>query len=342
MIDGAIDGDKPCADYTGWPSGSTTFSEPQYSDGYALLKDDMSGLCEAPIVCSYRYVSLDSDPSDSEPFDRYVVGVAAFERNGKVVSESRPVFVELKLDDPPNNLGWIFEAPPITLLAFIANLSVNGANNLTLDGVGGADILANAGNVDVLYEGFFVGNPSGKVEFEPEVSEVDLGEFGLGDLVPIIQTMKELSGQGVPGITFVTESPDMDAVEDGVLVVADSFVWNGTHDFNGTIIVLGPSADYNGMGNSEFLGAFIHAPLKLTNPSYDWLDVDEYVDFSKVDEFRVEDWRFLEANDATQTSFDFNGLGKALLKNDSDIQMRISDNVVGELADASVLSWEQD
>ncbi|WP_280553740.1 PilX N-terminal domain-containing pilus assembly protein [Halomonas sp. 25-S5] len=333
MLDDVIDSGSPCPSYSGWPADETHYEEPDYSAIYSDIKTELSVLCEAPIQCAYRFVMFEGNP--------YVLGVAHYEENGQVLAESRPVFVELELSDPPSNLSWIFDAPPITLLSYIANLSVNGANNLTLEGVNGPDILADAGNVDALYQGFLDGNEN-NIKFEPEVAEIDLNEFGLSDLIPVIQTLKELSDMGAPGITFVTENPDMDAVEDGVLVVGSDFVWNGTHDFNGTIIVLGPSADYNGMGQSEFLGSFIHAPLKLKYPEYGWLDADEYVDFSKVEEFKVDDWRFLESTDTTQTSFDFNGLGKALLKNDSDVLIGVSDNVYGELADADVVSWEQD
>ncbi len=335
VLDYAIANNKPCEDYTVWPSDKTNYEEPEYSEKYSLLKNDMTGLCDAPLKCSYRYVSMGSS--------QYIMGVAHFEEDGQVLAESRPVFVEIKLSDPPSNLKWIFGAPPITLLAYIADLSVNGANNpkLTLEGVGGPDILADAGNIGVLFDGFSKG-PKNNPTFEPDVAEMDLSEFGLDDVIPIIQALKELSDQGAPGITYTTENPDLDNVEDGVLVVAGNFNWNGSNDFNGTIIVLGPEVKYNGLGNSEFLGSLIHAPLKLINETYDWLGEGEYVDFDKVEEFKVGDWRFLEETDDTQMSVDFNGLGNALLKNDSNILIEVSDNVFGELSDSPVLSWEQD
>lgn len=359
---------KPCEDYDGsWIADRNNavdgddYPEPVFTDADGLgLYDNLGGnVCAGSVQCIYRYMSFNGH--------RYIVGLAAyFNDDNELLAESQPVFVDLDIDDPPPSIDWIFSAAPISLLAYISDLSVNGANNMTLDGGDHPDIMAHGGNKELYGDSGHDGNAAdlesgfevdtGNKQFDPNVCTLpgtddtadgtcavsDDSDFATPDsFVAVLQTLFEAS-KSSSKINFVTEDPDMSNYSDGILIVGDSFTWNGNNDFRGTIIVLGPTIDYNGGGSGDLYGSMIHAPLKHKDPNYELVDDNEYVDFSKVEEFKVGEWRYLEETDTVATNFDFNGGGGSTLANDAEAQMEAADELWGAVASAEYLTWKSD
>lgn len=339
LLEDAVENDEPCMNYKGnWTELSNQYQSEDFPSGYfsdlygEMLADASGSLCSAPLECAYRFISV----GDS----RYVVGLARYVKEGKVLAESRPVFVEIDIDDPPPNVEWVFNASPISLLTLIQNLKVAGAQNVNLDGGSGSDITANEGNVDYLLSQF-----SNNQGFVPELSTVDEDVFGITDLMLVVQSLFEMSDSN-DSVMFSTESVSMKDVnmDRGVLVVGGDFDWNGANDFYGVIIVLGPTVHYKGGGavTGKLYGSLIHAPITVKDQRYDWVEPGQYVDFSKFDEFEADAWRFLAEGDDAETDFDFSGGGGSTLQSDGDAMMDVRDEYWGEVTSAEFITWESD
>lgn len=328
----SVDYGKPCDAYSSAWLATSNFEEPDFEAMYGELRGDANGLCDAPLQCEYRYISNGNG--------RFVVGMGAYVEGGDILAESRPVFVELDIDDPPPEVEWLFSSAPISLLTLINELKISGANNVTLDGGSGADILAQEGNKEQLVEDFTVS--TGNKTFDPDVESIEEGDYSVSELMKVVQSLYDLSNVS-DSIYFAREDTQMKDVPitKGIVVVAGNFVWNGQNDFEGTVLVLGPEVDYRGGGSGDLYGSLIHAPITATENTYDWVESGQYVDFSQVDRFDEENaWRYLDSGDEAVTSFDFSGGGGSTIRSDADAMMDVRDEYWGAVSNADFITWE--
>ena len=340
-IDDRIDGwdslltedGEPCESYNdSWIAERNSaldgadYSYPVFSELYDGLGDNV---CSGSMQCIYRYMSVDGH--------RYIVGLGAyFNEGGDLIAESSPIFVDLDLDNPPSNLDWIFSASPIALLTNIAGISINGANNSTLDGGDNVDIMAHGDDAQDLDNGFSVN--TGNNQFDPEICTLpgtndqhgdgvcgsSSDEFAsIDNFMSVLQVLIGASDESDTiayhtGLLKMKDHPfDNDGNDSGkILVVDGDFVWNGKNDFEGIIIVLGSDLTYNGGGSGDLYGSLIHAPINLDNGQYEWLGAG--------------------------TNFTFNGGGASMLRSDAEAQMEARDELWGAVASAEYITWESD
>lgn len=253
-------------------SGSIGFSS-------SVPEEKRSPACPGDAKCEFRYISINSDINHyGVGSGYYILSKAVIEVGGEVVSESEPVFVNLRLSGfnwlapfmaageldsfsaPSSNAGFygIPGLVPAFSLSTEADKDVieeSGAKNIVGEVRAGFPIdtmFASPQDADSFVE--FIDDLKGSATIMGPVTDNNVSVGSVGD-EEITYVNGDVSGNGFSGA--------------GIVIIDGDYRSNGNPSFQGLFIVLGDYIPGSGGGGDDLEGAVLVAPYESNSSSDD-------------------------------------------------------------------------